>query len=70
MSIGASMYRMCWGKRRHETMADAAAHARAVNGPRGRTTRKLEPYTCDVCGGFHTGRRHQGRRGLGERRGQ
>ena len=67
MSIGASMWRMCAGKVRHETREAAEQHAQEINRPHGRRTRKAEPYRCDCCGGYHVGRRHQGRRGLGER---
>lgn len=58
MSAGATMWRMCNGKRRY-TAEQAETRATALNRKRKRRGPKVEWYRCDVCLWWHLGcRRH------------
>lgn len=54
MSIGHTIWRMCFGKTRY-TEAGARDRAQQVNGRQRRRGRHVHPYWCDVCGGYHVG---------------
>lgn len=49
----------CAHKQRHQSQGAADAHLRALVRRFGVQVSELQPYACNVCGGWHLGRLHR-----------